>query len=59
MINVDDWAEIRRLYFAGEMGMKSISRQLGIARNTVRSAVRSESPPRYVRRPVASLADAG
>lgn len=34
MINVDDRAEIRRLYFAEKMGMKSISRQLGIARST-------------------------
>ena len=40
MINVDDWAEIRRLYFAEHLGIKTISRQLGVARNTVRTAVR-------------------
>ena len=43
MINVDDWAEIRRLYFAEQMGIKSIARQLGVARNTVRSAVRGSA----------------
>ncbi len=40
MINVDDWAEIRRLYFAEHLGIKTIARQLGVARNTVRTAVR-------------------
>jgi hypothetical protein len=40
MINVDDWAEIRRLYFSERLGIKTISRQLGVARNTVRTAVR-------------------
>jgi len=44
MINVDDWAEIRRLYFAERLGIKTIARQLGVARNTVRTAVRG--PPR-------------
>ena len=33
MINVDDWAEIRRLYFAERLGIKTIARQLGVARN--------------------------
>ena len=40
MINVDDWAEIRRLYFAERLGIKAIARQMGVARNTVRTAVR-------------------
>ena len=46
MIDVDDWAEIRRLHFAERLGIKAISRQLGVARNTVRTAVRSGSPRR-------------
>jgi len=49
MINVDDWAEIRRLYFAERLGIKTISRQLGVARNTVRTAVRGSAPPDYKR----------
>jgi transposase len=49
MIKVDEWAEIRRLHFAEGMGIKTIVRRLGVARNTVRSAVRSSDPPHYER----------
>lgn len=58
MINVDDWAEIRRLHFAEGLGMKAISRQLGVARNTVRAAIRSSAPPNYARPAKGSLVDA-
>ena len=58
MIDVDDWAEIRRLYRAEKMSIKAIARRLGIARNTVRDAVRSTAPPAYVRAPAGSLVDA-
>lgn len=49
MLSVEDWAEIRRLAFAEQMGTKAIARQLGVARNTVRTAIRSDSPPKYER----------
>jgi transposase len=58
MINVDDWAEIRRLYFAEHLGIKTIARQLGVARNTVRTAVRGSDPPNYERKGRGSLVDA-
>lgn len=58
MIDVEDWAEIRRLYRAEGLGIKAIARRLGLARNTVRTAVRSESPPRYERAPRGSIVDA-
>ena len=58
MINVDDWAEIRRLYFAERLGIKTIARQLGVARNTVRTAVRGSAPPDYKREAKGSLVDA-
>lgn len=58
MINVDDWAEIRRLYFAEKLGIKTIARQLGVARNTVRTAVRSSDPPHYQRTRRPSKVDA-
>jgi transposase len=58
MINVDDWAEIRRLYFAEHLGVKTIARQLGVARNTVRTAVRGSDPPNYQRKAKGSLVDA-
>ncbi len=50
MLSVEDWAEIRRLHFAEEIGIKTIAKRLGVARNTVRIAVRSGQPPAY-RRP--------
>ncbi len=58
MISVEDWAEIRRLHFAEELGIKTISRRLGIARNTVRAAVRTPEPPRYERAGPGSRVDA-
>ena len=58
MINVDDWAEIRRLHSAEHLGIKTIARQLGVARNTVRTALRSDAPPHYERQGRGSLVDA-
>lgn len=58
MIDVDDWAEIRRLHFAEKLGIKTIAKRLGVSRNTVRSAVRSQSPPTYERARKGSLVDA-
>ena len=42
---MEDWAEIRRLHRAEGLGIKTIARRLGLARNTVRAALRSETPP--------------
>jgi transposase len=58
MINVDDWAEIRRLRFAEQLGIKTIARKLAVSKNTVRSAVRSDGPPHYERPRKGSLVDA-
>jgi transposase len=55
---VEDWAEIRRLYLAEHMPVKAIARKLGLSRNTVRGAVRSVQPPRYVRAGTGSIVDA-
>ena len=57
MIDVEDWAEIRRLHRAEAMSIKAIARRLGVARNTVREALRSTEPPRYERPPTGSLVD--
>lgn len=46
---MEDWALIRRLAAEG-VPKARIARRLGIARGTVISAVRSDSPPVYVRR---------
>ncbi|MBD7958852.1 IS21 family transposase [Microbacterium sp. Sa4CUA7] len=58
MISVEDWAEIRRLHKAEGMPIKAIVRKLGVARNTVRSALASDEPPVYRRAPRRSLVDA-
>jgi transposase len=49
VLKVEDWAEIRRRSFAEKQGVKTIAREMGIARNTVRDAIRSEGPPKYQR----------
>jgi len=55
---MEDWAEIRRLHRAEGVPIKAIARRLGIARNTVRSALASDAPPRYQRAGKQSLVDA-
>jgi transposase len=58
LLSVEAWAEIRRLYLAENVPIKEIARRLGLARNTVRDAVRSCEPPRYERAPTPSAVDA-
>lgn len=55
---MEDWAEIRRLHRAEGIGIKAIARRLGIARNTVRKALVSHEPPKYVRKSTGSIVDA-
>lgn len=47
---MEDWALIRRLAAEG-VPKAAIARRLGIARNTVASAVASDGPPKYERKP--------
>lgn len=54
---MEDWAEIRRLHRAEGLPVKLIARTLGVARNTVRTAVASDAPPKYERRPAGSAVD--
>lgn len=55
---MEDWAEIRRLHRAEGVPIKEIARRLGVARNTVRTALRADGPPKYVRAARGSVADA-
>jgi transposase len=55
---MEEWAEIRRLHRSEGMAIKAIARRLGLARNTVRAALAADVPPRYVRAPGGSRADA-
>jgi transposase len=58
VLNVENWAEIRRLHRAEGLPVRAIARVMGVSRNTVRSAVASDGPPRYERAPAGSVADA-
>ena len=58
MLSVEDWAEIRRLHRAEKMPIKVIARVLGVSRNTVRSAIASDRPPKYERPARGSIVDA-
>jgi transposase len=57
VLNVEDWAEIRRLHRAEGVPIKEIARRLGVARNTVRAALSSDRPPAYVRASRGSIVD--
>src|SRR5260221_8378140 len=50
VLDVENWAEIRRLYRAEGLPIRAIARVMGVSRNTVRAAVASDGPPRYLRR---------
>jgi transposase len=50
MISVEAWTTIGYLKAQG-LGTRKIAKQVGVARNTVRQAVRSEGPPKYERPP--------
>ncbi len=49
MINVDQWAEIRRLHRVEGMSIRGISQHLGVARKTVARALRMKEAPKYWR----------
>ena len=46
---MEQWAEIRRLHRVEHLSVRAIARRLGLARNTVRSALRSQDQPTYDR----------
>ena len=55
---MEDWAEIHRLHRAEGMAIRAIARRLGISRNTVKKALASHEPPRYVGAAARSVVDA-
>lgn len=57
MIGVEQWAEVRRLYFVGKRSKRAIHRLTGLHRDTITRALGSEVPPRYVRAPAGSKLD--
>ncbi|KOS53161.1 IS21 family transposase [Rhodococcus rhodochrous] len=57
MLSVEDWAEIRRLHRSERLPIKAIARVMGISRNTVRSALAADGPPKYQRAKTGSIVD--
>jgi transposase len=57
VVEVEQWAEIRRMHAVERLSIKEISRRTGRSRVTIRRALRSDEPPRYERAPVSSKLD--
>jgi hypothetical protein len=57
VVEVEQWAELRRLHFADGVPIRELRRRTGLGRNTIRRALRREEPPRYERRTGASKLD--
>lgn len=57
MLDVEDWAEIRRLHVGEGMPIKQIALRLGISKNTVKAKLAADVPPRYERARSGSAVD--
>ena len=57
MIGVEQWAEIRRLYFVEKRSKRAIHRLTGLHRDTITRALAAGAPPRYERAPAVSKLD--
>jgi transposase len=57
VIGVEQWAEVRRLYFVEKRSKRAIHRLTGLHRDTITRALRSEAPPRYLRSRAGSKLD--
>jgi transposase len=47
VLDVERWAELRREHFVRGVSIKELVRRTGLARNTVRAALRSDVPPGF------------
>ena len=47
MLDVERWAELRREHFVRGVSIKELMRRTGLARNTIRAALRSPEPPGF------------
>ena len=47
MLDVERWAELRREHFVRGVSIKELMRRTGLARNTIRVALRSSEPPGF------------
>jgi len=58
LVEVEQWAELRREHFVRGVSIKELSRRTGLSRNTVRRALRADEPPGYKRPAAASKLEA-
>jgi transposase len=47
VLDVERWAELRREHFVRGVSIKELQRRTGLARNTIRAALRSDGPPGF------------
>lgn len=45
MLDVESWAELRREHFVRGVSIKELARRTGLARDTIRGALKSSEPP--------------
>lgn len=57
MIDVEHWAEIRRLHFVDGVSIREIRRRTGLHRETIRRALAAKRPPAYRRAKAPSKLD--
>lgn len=57
MVDVEQWAELRREHFVRGVSIKALAARTGLSRNTVRAALRASAPPSYRREPAGSKLD--
>jgi hypothetical protein len=57
VVGVEQWAEIRRLYFVEKRSKRAIHKLTGVHRDTITRTVESSAPPRYSREPAGSKVD--
>jgi transposase len=57
VVGVEQWAEIRRLYFVEKRSKRAIHRLTGVHRDTITRALASEVPPKYRRERTGSKLD--
>jgi transposase len=47
VVKVEGWAELRRDHFVRGVSIKELERRTGLARNTIRTALRASEPPAF------------
>jgi transposase len=47
VLDVEQWAELRREHFVRGVAIKELVRRTGLSRNTIRAALRSDQPPAF------------